>query len=227
MNKNKIDKIKKLLAKADKSANNCEEEASLAMKMAMKMMDSEGISLADIQASSMEDELGELGESILNGTSKRYLNWEKTLNNALAYFFDCSTINNRVTSYKSERQIIGRESNRITCEIFYNWIHDKTTKEAKELYHGQTAKRNSYCLGVANAIQKKVFELKPKSKSTTPNAWGIVPIDEVLEFMRKMHPDLKNVHYNINISNRKAFNDGEKSGEGISLNRQFGLQAIA
>jgi hypothetical protein len=227
MNKNKIDKIKKLLAKADKSANNCEEEASLAMKMAMEMMDSEGISFADIQASSMEDELGELGESILNGTSKKYLNWEKILSNALGYFFDCSTINNRVTSYKSERKIIGRESNRITCEIFYNWIYDKAMKEAKELYHVQTAKRNSYCLGVANAIQKKVFELKPMSKSTTPNAWGIVPIDEVLEFMRKKYPDLKDVSYSYSVSDDRAYSAGKKSGEGISLNRQFGLQAIA
>lgn len=222
----KIEKIKKLLAKADNSRNSSEQEAAVAMEMAMSMMDSAGISMADIQASTMDDEFGEMGHSWLNGgESKQMFNWKKVLIHSLAYFFDCELVN-CPEGRKSKVDIIGRESNRITCEMFYNWIHDRTMKEAKERFGSQTAKRNAYCVGVAQGIKMKVFEIKPKAMTSKANGWGIVPINEVKGYLRKIYPELRTGKITTTSSDRDAYAAGRIVGENTSLNNQFGLKAI-
>jgi hypothetical protein len=222
----KIEKIKKLLAKADNSRNSSEQEAAVAMEMAMSMMDSAGISMADIQASTMDDEFGEMGHSWLNGGEpKQMFNWKKVLIHSLAYFFDCELVNCQ-EGRKSKVDIIGRESNRITCEMFYNWIHDRTMKEAKERFGSQTAKRNAYCVGVAQGIKMKVFEIKPKAMASKANGWGIVPINEVKGYLRKIYPELRTGKITTTSSDRDAYAAGRIVGENTSLNNQFGLKAI-
>lgn len=227
MNKTeKIEKIKKLLAKADTSRNSSEEEAATAMRMAMAMMDSAGISMADVQVSSMDDEFGELGHSWLNGgEAKQYFNWKKVLISNLAYFFDCEIVN-CAEGRKSKIDIIGRESNRITCEMFYNWLHDRTMKEAKEKYGAQTAKRNSYCLGVAQGIANKIKQIKPREEAVKANAWGIVPVDEVNKLMCELYPDLTHGKLKTTMSDGSAYAAGREVGNNTSLNHQFGLKAI-
>ena len=225
--KEKLDKIKKMLAKADKAKNNSEAEAEVAMKMAMKMMEDSGISMTEVQSSSMDDELGELGNTWLNnGEAKRMLNWKKILLSSLCYFFDCRVVSESVGSGKLKYNIIGRESNRITCEMFFNWIHDRTMKEARELYHAQTTKRNAYCLGVARGISSNIFKMKPKND--TKNGWGIVPINETDAYMKKLYPSLvKGKKIETSIRDASAYNAGKETGTKTSLNHQFGLKAIA
>ena len=229
----KIEKIKKLLAKADTSRNSSEEEAEVAMKMAMAMMNSADISMSDVQASSMDDEFGELGHSWLNGgEAKQYFNWKKILIQNLAYFFDCAVIN-CAEGRKSKLDLIGRESNRITCEIFYNWIHDRTMKEAKEKYGSQTAKRNSYCLGVAQGIAnkikqiKQIKQIKPKEENAKVNGWGIVLIDEVNKLMCELYPHLTHGKIKTTMSDGSAYAAGREVGRNTSLKHQFGFKAIA
>lgn len=227
MNKtDKIEKIKKLLAKADTSRNSSEEEAEVAMKMAMDMMNSADISMSDVQASSMDDEFGELGHSWLNGgEAKQYFIWKKILIQNLAYFFDCAVIN-CAEGRKSKLDLIGRESNRITCEMFYNWLHDRTIKEAKEKYGSQAAKRNSYCLGVAQGIANKIKQIKPKEENAKVNGWGIVPIDEVNKLMCELYPRLTHGKLKTTMSDGSAYAAGREVGSNTSLNHQFGLKAI-
>lgn len=223
MNANKkIEKIKKLLAL---SSNNPErEEAERAMEMACKMMSDEGLTAEDIKQSSMDDEYGELGESWLNdGELKQMLNWKKVLISNLAYLFDCKLINFS-EQRKNKILIIGRESNRITCEMMYNWLHDRTMKEARELYGAQTAKRNSYCVGVANGIAAKVHQIKPKEN--LPNGWGIVPLSEAESYMKQFHPNTVKRSLSTTVSDREANSRGYRVGKDTSLNHQFGLKAI-
>ena len=222
----KIEKIKKLLAKADKSHNSSEAEAEMAMKMAMDMTNNAGISMSDVQASSMDDEFGELGHSWLNGgEAKQMFNWKKVLLANLACFFDCKIVNCSEGARKIKCDIIGRESNRITCEMFYNWIHDRTMKEARELYHSDTAKRNSYCVGVAQGIASKIYEIKPRSSEK--NGWGIVPIDEVQNYMSELYPHLTHGKIKTSVRDGGAYGAGHRAGSNTSLNHQFGLKAIA
>ena len=222
---NKIETIKKLLASADKSRNSSEEEAEVAMQMALKLMQSEGLTQEDINKSSIEDEYGVLGENLFNGEKEyhRILNWKKVLISSIAFLFDCKIIENTLQG-KHLYTILGRESNRITSELMYNWIHDRTMKEAREKYGNQTAKRNSYCMGVANGISKKVHQLKKEAPQK--NAWGIVPINEVVDYMKKTHPEVKQSNISFSYTDSSAYSNGKSVGENTSLNKQFGLKGI-
>ena len=106
----------------------------------------------------------------------------------------------------------------------YNWIHDRTMKEAKEKYGNQTAKRNSYCMGVANGISVKVHKMKKEFPQR--NAWGIIPVDEVMNYLSKTHPSAKNVKVDSSFSDSSAYSNGIYVGKNTSLNKQFGLKGI-
>lgn len=225
MNNKTIERIQKLLDRAEGTTFEAEAEACL--RKAQQIMSSEGISAADIASKSKDDELGTLGENKLNnGEAKSYFNWKKILLNSLSYFFDCKLIFSSVGSRKVVYTVIGRESNRITFEVMYNWIHDKTMKEARERYGSDTAARNSYCLGVANGISDKIYEMKRKTPAT--DAWGIVPIDEVRSYIKEHYKNLtKGKAISTNVSDGAAYSSGKKAGSDTSLNRQFGLKRIA
>ena len=138
MNNKTIERIQKLLDRAEGTTFEAEAEACL--RKAQQIMSSEGISAADIASKSKDDELGVLGENKLNnGEAKSYFNWKKILLNSLSYFFDCKLIFSSAGSRKVVYTVIGRESNRITFEVMYNWIHDKTMKAyIKEHYKNLT-----------------------------------------------------------------------------------------
>jgi len=222
MDSEKIEKIKKLLALANN--NSFEEEANSALQKAQEMMNSAGLSIEDIHNSSMEDEFGKLGENWLNnGEEKMFYNWKKILISSLAYFFDCEIINSSV-GRKSKIKIIGREGNRLTCEIMYNWLHDNAMKEAKKLFGSQTAKRNSYCVGFALGIKEKVKNIKPSNKEK--NAWGIIPVNEVQQWIIENYPTLRKTRITASSAVGSALNAGKEAGLNTSLNKQFGLKAI-
>lgn len=226
MNNKTIERIQKLLDRAEGTTFEAEAEACL--RKAQQIMSAEGISAADIASKSKDDELGILGENKLNnGEPKSYFNWKKILLSSLSHFFDCKLITSATgNSRKIVYTIIGRESNRITLEVMYNWIHDKTMKEARERYGSDTAARNSYCLGVANGISEKIYEMKKKVPAM--DAWGIVPIDEVKAYIKEHYKNLsKGKAISTNVSNGAAYNSGKKAGNDTSLNRQFGLKRIA
>lgn len=228
MNTSKIEKIKKLLTTAASGSGATKAEAETAMLLAQKLMDSEGVSMEDVAGLSMDDELGELGHEWLYEDGKQFYNWKKVLISNLAYFFDCQLVRCSCGTRKDKFDIVGRESNRITCKMFYNWIHDRTMKEAKELYGSQTAKRNSYCVGVANGLADKIHEIKPREKTLKSNVWGIVPIDEVTKYMAKIYPHLtKGKGYKTTASDRAAYRSGIVVGMDTSLNNQFGLKMIS
>lgn len=226
MNTAKIEKIKKMLALAN--GTNFEGEAEQALAMANKLMSEEGLTMEEIAKTSIEDELGELGSEYLNnGEEKAYQPWRRTLLNALCRMFDCSFVNNKKAgTTKFTIDLIGRESNRVTVQLMYNWIADRTLKEAREKFGKMTAKRNSYCNGVANAIWDKVCQMKPNPK-TDKNAWGIVPIDEVENFKHSKYPCLRTTSNRATISDGSAYASGVEAGKNTSLNKQFGIKMIA
>ena len=219
-----IEKIRKLLALS--KGNTFEEEANSALLMAQKLMAKEGISEEDIKKQSRDEELGKLGEFWLNrGEEKRLLSWRKILMGAICRLFDC-----RVVLYtnqgKTKAKIIGREGNRVTAEIMYNWICDKAMKEAKDKFGGATAKRNAYCIGVADSISIKVSKIKPADAKLT-DAWGIVPLDEVDAYVSATIGKTTTTSIKKTVSDRDAYVGGRISGEETSLNKQFGLKCIS
>ena len=208
----KLDKIQKLLDRAD--GTDFEAEAEACLRKAHEFMASEGLSEADLAAHSREEELGELGSNWLNDDEdgKTYFNWKKILLSCLAYYFDCQIVYCGAGARKVKIDVIGREANRVM-------------KEARDRYHTDTARRNSYCLGVVNALAAKIYKIKPKAN--VKDAWGIVPIDETKAFAHDKYPMLrKGKKIQASASMLDAYREGKEVGDSISLNRQFGLKAI-
>ena len=220
-----VEKIQKLLDRAN--GTDFEGEAEACLRKARELMTANGVTDGDLAAHSREETLGNLDSNWLNDDEdgKTYFNWKKILLSCLAYYFDCQIVYCGAGARKVKIDVIGREANRVTFGIMYNWIHDKTMKEAREQYHSDTARRNSYCLGVANALAAKIYSIKPRSNEK--DGWGIIPMDEVKAFMHDKYPMLcKGKKIQTSASRSDAYGAGRAAGDSISLNRQFGLKAI-
>ena len=115
--------------------------------------------------------------------------------------------------------IVGRESNRVTAVLMYNWLRDKLRADAI-IRGGKSSARDAYCLGCVHAIYEKVSAIK------ATDAWGIVPINEVTQWIKTMHPELMTRAVSICCRDAAAYIDGQKDGANINLNRQFAQQAL-
>lgn len=215
-------KIQKLLSLGTGSVQG--NEAEVALKMANDLMQKHNITMSELNAASREEELGKL-EKFSNG-DKAYKIWERILMSSLAKLFDCRVVMSSLPgTTRKTMYIVGRESNTRTAQLMYNWIHDKTMQEARERFGSKTSMRNSYCVGVAQAISNKVLEMK-KENDKTDNGWGLVAINEVDQFMKAEFGALTRSRSRLSASDNRAAAAGYSEGEKIGLNRQFGLKAI-
>ena len=59
------------------------------------------------------------------------------------------------------------------------------------------------------------------------DAWGIVPLDEVEQFVRSDWGKVTTTSLTMCPRDGLAYTQGKVDGDNISLNRQFGLKEIA
>ena len=220
-----IAKISKLLALGEGS--NFSGEADASLQKAYALMQEHNISMAQVEGANRDTELGPLGEeTMVIQPSKR---WEVVLLQALAKLFDCRLWDRQRRIDWNHMQtltfIVGREGNRVTTILMYKWLKDKIRYDSCLHASGASGKQ-SYCLGVAMGILSKVHEIK-KNAETDKDAWGLVPADEVNDWLHKEHPDLvAGKRYDLNISDYKAFAAGHTDGKNTNLNKQFAQQAL-
>ncbi len=224
MNEKLLRKIEKLLALSN---SNYEGEADTALKMAYDLMSQNGISMEDVQGYSKDEVLGKLGSGKLDEEDKQYRRWEVSLLNAIAKMFDCQVLR---TAYKSRYYkkcnlaIIGRESNRITTKLMYDWIHNKTLKESRSVGNSPSTRR-AYCVGVSNSISRKVNILKAEAPKT--DKWGLVPVDEVTNWIKTELGNINSLDWSAgSIGDSLAYARGVVAGNETSLNKQFNLNGI-
>ena len=105
----------------------------------------------------------------------------------------------------------------------YNWLRDKLRADAI-IRGGNVSARDAYCLGCVRAIREKVAAIKASESPT--DAWGIVPVDEVSQWMKTMRPELVSVKINAGASDFAAYTAGRHDGANINLNRQFAQQSL-
>lgn len=224
MNEKLLSKIEKLLALSN---SNYEGEADTALKMAYDLMSQNDISIEDVQTHSKDETLGKLGKGNLDEEEKQYRKWEVSLLNAIAKMFDCQIIRTTYKSRyykKSSLAIVGRESNRITTKLMYDWIHNKTLKESRSV--GDTpSTRRAYCVGVSNSIVRKVNLLKAEAPKT--DKWGLVPVDEVTNWIKNAYDTVGNLAWSAGrVNDGVAYAKGFAAGNETSLNKQFNLNGI-
>lgn len=216
-------RISKLLALGNGSS--FDGEADTALQKAYALMQEHNISMAQVEGASRDAQLGSLDEQAIVGYPAKH--WERLLLITVARLFDCKTFQySRQDQYNhicNTEYIVGREGNRVTAVFMYNWLRDKLRTDAI-IRGGKSSARDSYCLGCAHAICEKVKAIKAAEQAT--DAWGIVPVDEVSQWLKTMRPEL--VHSIVSTSYRDAaaYTDGKTDGANINLNRQFAQQAL-
>lgn len=230
MNSKIMEKINKLMAL---SSSPEEGEASTAMEMAIRLMEENNISYADLDASKLEDELGPIGEETYDKfITKSPSSWEKLLGKVIAHHFDCLYVTK--SKYREELyhgkpckiyspNFIGHEGNRRTAMAMWQWLRKKILEEAKTTCPYD---QKGFCSGVVMKLEEKYPFDKKEMDSTSSDSTELVVVNKVQEWA-----DL-----NLNIKSGKALSiggssiamaKGKEMGEGLSLNRQFGLKAIS
>jgi hypothetical protein len=226
MNDKLLSKIEKLLNLGNGSSY--EGEASTALKRAYDLMHEHGISFEDVQMHSKDEILGTLGSEYLSEDSKQYRKWEVNLFVSISKLFDCKTLISGYHVYwdkKTHLVIVGREGNRTTAKLMYNWIHDKTMKEAKAIGDCPSS-RNAYCIGVTDSLRRKINEIKNPDTGKT-DKWGIVPLNEVENWINQSVGKLEDYKMsNTVLRDFTAYSAGTVEGNNISLNRQFAATGI-
>ena len=217
-------KIEKLFALGDKNGNSCEAEAAL--RKAYELMQQNGVSIEDIGKISRDEKLGSLGETDIADDPKGYKKWEVTLLFSVTKLFDCSVL---CTNYRhvtrKQYTIVGREGNRITAKLMYEFLHETIRKEARKVGGRYASSRTAYATGAVNTLHRRVREMKDSTPKT--DAWGIVTYDEVQQYIKQMHSSAENKCLTAGaIRDAVAYYHGRKAGEKMSLNRQFGLTGI-
>lgn len=226
MNDKIYEKIKKLMALS--SGSNFEDESNTALTMASALMEQYNVTVKDLDEYSRSQEFGKLTNE-QKEEAHLYKIWEKQLMASIAALFNCELVVSHEIARKSTMHILGREGNVRTAIAMNDWIVNKIKADAKTKYPGrQIASRNSYALGVVNNIISRVDKMiGERTKKAEQNGWGLVPVNEVKEFLRKQYPDCRVSHTKGTMSDTSAFGAGVADGANIGLNKQFGLKSIA
>lgn len=216
MNMEIISKIQKLLNLANN--NSFEAESKKALEKAYQIMQEYGISMMDVENNKKTSELGEMAEENYND-EKAYKKWEVLLMTAVTKLFGCAVFR---TSYgsmfhkKQQMSIVGREANRITAKLMYEYLHEAIKKSAKEFAGSVTSSRIAYCNGAAQEINYRVNDMMKKPES---GEWGLVLQDETQQWIdENMQFTTNNV--NVDCADEAAYLEGAIMGHDVSLNQQ-------
>ena len=227
MEKKLLDKLNKLLA-LSKSPNI--NEGNLALEMAEKLMNENGISYSDLNKENIVDTLGTIDKEEVRSTTASIEPWEKILGQTIAKHFDCLYVTSKQQNgwyNDGSRKIyyapsfIGHEANRRTCIIMFNWISKLIRKEARKRY-SRWSLQSSYSLG---AVQQLSEKYKKEEKENKENEKGLVVFNEVERWASE---NLKIKNKNLSLrSDSESYNSGKALGDTLSLNKQFNLKAIS
>ena len=222
----------KLLSKIEKLINlgngsSYEGEASIALKRAYDLMRQHGVSMEDVMAHSKDEVLGLLGSENLEEKRKQYRKWEINLCVNICKLFDCKALHSGLRTWwdkKGTLVIVGREGNRTTAKLMYQWIHDKTLKEARQIGDCSSS-RNAYCTGIVDSLSNKIRAIKAGESNV--DQWGLVPVSEVENWINLQFGKLDDYSMNgATIKDSMAYYGGRREGDKISLNRQFATTGI-
>lgn len=217
-----IEKIQKLLAMGNGTANGGENEAEVALAKAYALMQQNNIDMATVQSASREQILGALDKSSVTPPPMKV--WEQGLFNCLMFFFDCEnyyyTVRRNGTT-QTTVYAIGRESNRITAIMMYKWLRQKIHEDS---FAYKANQRQGYCFGAVRGISNKVHSIKKTAEQT--DAWGIVPANEVLQWMEEHLRSIKTLTLHGQVTDWSAYKDGVKDGETVNLNHQVNPTAL-
>ena len=220
-NKNILEKIKKLMSRAEKTTFEAEAQASILL--AQKLMVENGISQKDLSFDEAQE------KEVLNSTAYnggRRVAWRSMLANILADNFRCSMYS--VTGRGTYRlQVLGlKEDVHIFMEVFAGTNKaieklSKTYTKARKDSEGLTQKeantvKNSYIGGFLRGLKAQLQE------QVKQNDWGLILVKDalVVEAVEKLNLKTarpsKARYFGDRDASQRGYNDGYNHNNGSS-----------
>jgi preprotein translocase subunit Sss1 len=226
-NQNTIEKIQKLLA-LSKSPN--ENEASVALKMAMDMLSKHNLSMSEINVEKKET----VEQEEVKFTGKNFSTWRTLLLNAIADSHYCNILKVHGTGIY---YIIGKHTNRQATLLMFQYLSNVVEFECKVNMADKALTKtegktyaNSFKLGMVHRLTQRLQEKKNsiilESKSNAlikvdPYAVSKAENQEYIRNKYKVHQAQERTN-NINNS---AYYQGDKAGQRVGLNGSRAITA--
>lgn len=214
MDKNIVDKIRKLLA-LSKSSNM--HEAEMALKKATELMQEYQLSHQDL----IPDP--EVNHTDLLELTKQHYIWARTLASACAKLFDCQVL--RQTEDRTFR-FIGEPGNLEATQamfwhLFKAWKTMCNADYKRDMPPDRKIYRKSHGLGFAGEIYDKVIALTESRKSHIKNVTGkdlvVVHNQKVTSYMETTFKTRPSKTRSLTISS-SGYSQGKERGKQINLN---------
>ncbi len=221
-----LEKIRKLLERANDERGSTENERELAMRMATSLMAKYQLDMSDIPQAQRErdDPLGRFdGEGW-------YLPWCQMIRNAVAKLFDCRYINmGKINATRGKYTYVGRASNATTAMLMADWIVKDALREADRAGgHRLTSAGRSFGLGFAERLGVRVALLRAAAVEEMKQSSGrdLVVVqtnfakenEGWLEANMKVKPGKSISHRNINDA---AMSAGRSAADKVNLSKQI------
>lgn len=235
-----VNRIRKLLALAGN--NPSEEEAEVAMSMALKMLAKYDLSMSDIpDQSGMDPSMGPVTEE--SWQSRLNYPWARTVAGAVAKLYFCSYFYRRHREGRTttvEHVFVGQQHHSIAARSFTEWLINATAKAARTAQREAAAPhyfRTNFQLAASQVIHWRCVDMIEKAKTR-----GVDISDEgkghslvVIDSLYKKTHEANRLHitttYGRLRSNNRAVarggsgvggsTEGRAFGESVQLNRQI------
>ena len=233
-----IEKIQKLLARADADRNDNDHEREIALRQANALMAKHELSSIDLTESEQRKELGDLTESDDRvGTAV----WNSSIYSSIAEMNNCQVIR----SHNKTIHILGHSSKVAITRDLAAYCIRSIKREIPKAWNAYIGKANaskrsfntSFGNGAANAIYTNVHNIIDARKRGNINgeqlssSQAMILVDlhkkqlaEVNAFFKKAYPSTRKGSGSRSYSNA-GYSAGKSFGSGLSLNNQLGRRS--
>jgi len=229
MNDKIIDKVRKLLARADEARNDNEHERAIAMRQAHALLAKHGLALADVEtADEAAAELGALGKGKVELATRAV--WERGVYTAIARLHGCHAVQQVWKGQSPKIFIIGRRLRVNVVRELAAYVVASIQREGKAWGRDSTAFGVGAWTGVAKQVdiilaqqargeigeervsQSTALVLVNQHKQALAEAQGAT---------KEFFPNTRDASYR-HTGNRDAMSAGRAYGEKVGLNIQIG-----
>lgn len=218
-----IDRIKKVLAKAEGTNN--QAEAEMLMAKVQSMLEEHNLNMLDVATLDADDPMGTDMNVFKFRTND---SWMRHLSSALARYYGCRIVLDYDYRTKHTRliHVSGRESNRITWALMVPFVKKQVMALGRQLHKDepwQYTSANMASRHIANALVTRINRLnaekaKEDQQRVARGENALVPVDLIEAEMERAFSNL--------VSGRstsiRSSGAARKAAEGVSLYRQTG-----
>ena len=230
MNDKVIDKVRKLLARADESRNDNEHERAIAMRQAHALLAKHGLALADVETrDEAAAELGALGKSTV--TTKTRAVWERGVYSAIARLHGCYVVQRAWKGEQPRVYIIGRRLRVGVVRELSAYVVVSIQRESTAWGRDATA----FGVGAWTGVSKQVDIILAQQargeigEERVSQSTALVLVNQHKQALVEAHETAKGIFPSLrdgvgysHKGSGDAMSAGRRYGEKVGLNNQIG-----